>query len=220
MQIDEERDEAEIAALLRVLDDPAPAIDAEAIAARARRADTAVARRPGARTTVLRWAAGVLVAAGLAGIAYAIPGSPVREWMTQVLRRPTVPPSTEAPRESGPAARPAGSGIAVSPGANLVLEFVSPQASGSARVSLTSAPDLVVRAVDGTASFTADIDRLVIGNEGSAASYEIEIPQSAPRVEIRVGAIQVFLKEGDVITPAPGAPSPGPYLVPLQKAGP
>ncbi|MGH7672815.1 MAG: zf-HC2 domain-containing protein, partial [Gemmatimonadales bacterium] len=59
-----EREETEVYALLRHVDDPPPPVDARAVVARAR------ARGLGR----LRWAAGVLLALGLAGAAYAAPG--------------------------------------------------------------------------------------------------------------------------------------------------
>src|SRR5688500_7027672 len=71
-----ERDEAEVHALLRRVDHPAPAVSAEAVAARAGRAPD---RGWG------RWAAGILLALTAAGAAYAAPGSPLRGWARSVL---------------------------------------------------------------------------------------------------------------------------------------
>ncbi|MGH7477911.1 MAG: hypothetical protein ACRELD_16745, partial [Longimicrobiales bacterium] len=72
---EDEREEAGIEALLRTLDHEPPRIMAEDVIARARRA----------RTDWGRIAAALVVALGLAGMAYALPGSPVRGWVDAVL---------------------------------------------------------------------------------------------------------------------------------------
>jgi hypothetical protein len=69
--VDAERAASDVEALLRGLDDPAPHVGAESIAAEAHARDVAVWRR----------AAGLVFAAGLVGAAYAAPGSPVPTWM-------------------------------------------------------------------------------------------------------------------------------------------
>ena len=66
-----QRDEGEILELLRQVDHPLPAVDAEALAARAR----------GIGLVWGRWAAGILLVLGTVGAAYAVPGSPVRGWV-------------------------------------------------------------------------------------------------------------------------------------------
>ena len=87
MHPDEEeaqREEAELNALFRVLDDPPPAVSAEALALRAVM-DKAAARTRGSGW--MRRAAAVLLVVGVAGAAYAIPGSPVRGWVQDFTRK-------------------------------------------------------------------------------------------------------------------------------------
>jgi hypothetical protein len=137
------------------------------------------------------WAAVVLLALGVAGVAYAAPGSPLRQWAHAVavwLRGET--PQPEA----------SGAGIAVAPGQNLIILFTSTQREGSARVSLTDRADVVVRAPVGAATFSLEADRLVIDNKHSRASFEIQIPRAARRVEIRVAGARRFLKDGPAVT--------------------
>jgi hypothetical protein len=55
----------------------------------------------------------------------------------------------------------------------------------------------------------------VIGNQGAASTYDIEIPLRAPRVEVLVKGERIFLKEGQDITIADTGAGTGPYLVPL-----
>ncbi|MGH7561388.1 MAG: hypothetical protein ACRENB_10250, partial [Gemmatimonadales bacterium] len=73
--------------------------------------------------------------------------------------------------------------------------------------------DLLVRAPSGAATFTTEADRLVVEHR-AAVRFEIQIPRSAPRVEIRSGARRVFLKEGPRAQTEPGS-GQGPWLIPL-----
>lgn len=84
-------------------------------------------------------------------------------------------------------------------------------------MSLVAGPEVAVRGPVGAATFTSDVDRLVIDNRGSAASFEIAIPATAPRVEIRVGADRIFLKDGARVTTAGSARGRAPFLLPLAS---
>ena len=205
-----EREEGDVDALLRHLDHPPPAIEAGAVAARA-----------GVREFGWgRWAAGILLTLGLAGAAYAAPGSPLPAWVTAVAewmgggsaRPPSAPAPSPAPL---PPPSPGFAGIAVAPGRALLIHFTSPQAKGWAQVSLTDGGEVVVRALNGAATYTSDDDRLVIDNRGSAASFEIEVPRVAPWVEIRVDRVRVFLKDGPRVTTRQAPDTLGRYLLPL-----
>ncbi len=203
-----EREEAEVVALLRHLDHASPRVTAGMMVARAR------ARRVGYGS----WAAGFALVLGAAGAAYAVPGSPVRGWLNAAVAwigaERSEDPALEvtAPSE---AAEPAVTGIAVPAGENLVIVFASTQAEGTVIVSLLDGNDVVVRARNGAATFGSDVDRLVVNNRGSSASFEIEIPRHAPRVEIHVGGRRVFLKEGSRITTAASLDARGRYLISL-----
>ncbi len=199
------RDEAEIFALLRQLDHRPPVIAAEIVLARARSIKPAWGQ----------WAAGILLLAGAAGVAYAVPGSPLRDWARSVAawigsseRSSPVPPAQTTD--------PVVAGIAAVPGREFVIVFKSPNSEGHARVSLTDRAEVTVRGPLGAASYTSDADRLVIDNQGSGATFEIEIPRTAPRVEIRVAGNRVFLKDRSrVVTKATAEPG-GDYLLPLK----
>lgn len=200
-------EEAAVHALLRHVDHAPPAVDAAAVVATARR------RRP-AR---LRWAAGIVLALGAAGAVYAVPGSPLRGLVEAVRDRVgerASPATVETPaRQPGPDV----AGIAVPAGERLVIAFTAPQQEGRATVSLTDAAEVVIRARSGTATFTSGVDRLVIDNEGSTASFDIEIPRGAPQVEILVAGRRVFVKEGSRITAETSNDSVGPYHLPLAR---
>lgn len=176
--------------LLMSVDHPAPRITAEMVVA------SAAARGIEWR----RWAAGVLLVLTLGGAAYAAPGSPIPGWTRTVASwavgrqdptRPAPPPVTPLTEIAG---------VAVTPGAELVIDFAAPQTKGRVEVRLTDAQDVVVRTVTGGATFTSDPGRLLIQNQGATADFEIEIPRTAPRVEIRVGDARILLKTGSRVT--------------------
>src|SRR5262245_54146288 len=173
---------------LRQLDHAPPQVDAATIANRARTRDF--------RRNVLR-AAGILLALGLlGGMAYAAPGSAIRRWIQSVLRGSAV---DSIPRVQVSVPDPPSSGIAVDPGARLDIRFTTRAPGGRVRVSLIDGPEVVVRAPAGAAAFAADLGRLVITNRDSTALFDIRIPKSALRVEVLVGAVRIFLKDGDRI---------------------
>jgi hypothetical protein len=89
---------------------------------------------------------------------------------------------------------------------------------GLARVRLTDSAHVVVRAANGAATFSSDADRLVIDNRGGVGTFEIQIPRSAPRVEVLVNGARRYLKEGDRVTVNEPAEEPGVYAIPLSRA--
>ena len=190
---------------LRELDHSAPRVRAETIV----RAVDRHAQRWG------RWAATILVMVTVAGVAYAAPGSPLpklvgrlTEWMRGDDRAATVPPSATRERIA--------SGTAMTPGDRLRIVFLAEQPGGVALVSLTDAAIVEVRALDRPAEFTLDPDRISIDNAASTARFEVDIPSSAPRVEILVGDRRILLKESTrVVTDAPRDPD-GKYRVSLS----
>jgi hypothetical protein len=207
MRIDEPtHDQDDINALLRHLDHPGPPVSAEVIIARAR------GRKPGWR----RWAAGILLVTGLGGVAYAVPGSPVPGWVNAVVAAIAGTGNTPAPSGLLPPPVPneEPAGVAVAPGGDFTILFTRTADSGLARITLTGGSDVVVRAPGGAATFTSDINRLVIDNLPTSAVYEISIPASAPRVGITVQGRRVFVKDHDRIT-ADGATSNQQYVIPL-----
>jgi len=196
-------DDGRIEELLRVLDHPVPAVTAEAIARRARRH-----RWP------VRWAAAVLLLIGAAGAAFAFPGSPLRRWVAGIVARWSGGPATVAPPSPAPRSDSGSAGLAVPPGDALVIQFEG-AAAGEVRVILADRPDVLVRAGTGRASFTSENRRLRIDARGVADTFAVEIPNAAPRVEIRVSGSRVFLKDGARTTAAVPADSTGRYRIPL-----
>lgn len=208
MHLDEDpRDQEDINVLLRQLDHPLQPLSVEAVIARAAR------RRPG----WARWAAGILLVAGVGGVAYAIPGSPVPRWVEAVVdgiagtRNPPAPDSVPAPVPDATAA-----GIAVQPSGDFTIHFSRAAEGSEARITLTGGTDVIVRAPGGSATFTSDVNRLVINNLPTSAVFEIAIPRSASRVEIEVQGRRVFLKDHDRITATHATMFNEQYVLPLS----
>lgn len=238
---DAKHEEEWIFELLREIDHPVPEADANAVSARmseGARADVAsgshnhaptvaaidgVGGRPTTsrtRTTLVwaRLAAGLILLLAAAGVAYAVPGSPVRAWMSRVVgasngasaRPPRVVPVAPA--------NPWIAGVAVAPSGRFTIRFITTQKKGTATVSLTNGSEITVSALDGTAAFTSGIDRLTIDNAASENSYEIHVPRGAHWVEILVADRRLLLKRGDQVVTSAGADSGGHYVLPLTSA--
>ena len=210
MQLDEE-----VGTLLRQLDHPLPSVQA-----------TDLMKRPERRQwTWMGKAASVLLIVGLGGIAWAAPGSVLPSLVAKATawivgaRTPPVRPVAAAAPVPAPVPAPAFSGVAVSPGAHLIIAFSSAQAEGAARVSLADVSDVSVRTAAGAAAFTSTDDRLIIDNAKSRATFEIVIPRNAARVEILVEGRRVFEKVGLRVTARNAQQSRGLYVLPLSRSG-
>lgn len=180
-----QRDADEVNALLRLVDHPVPQHSAQAIVARVR-----------PRVAWGRWAAGVLLVATLGGAAYAAPGSPFRRLVNSTVTLLAGRSETRlVPPVQAPDVDPLGGGIAVEPGLALLIQFTAYQSAGDAHVSLTDGDMVTVRAPNGAATFTSDAERLIVDNTGSVSNFEIQIPRTAPRVEMRVGTERRYLKD-------------------------
>lgn len=203
---DEERD---VFTALAALDHAVPAVSTSAIERRAH--STAVRRVPRA--------AGVVIALGVAGAAYAAPGSPLPAWLGAlsgwIRGEPSVSQVASSPSPPAPSDAP---GIAVPPGSSLTIAFTSWQTAGVARVRLADSAHVVVRAPNGAATFSSDADRLVIDNRGGTATFEIRIPRSARRVEILVNGTRRYLKEGDRVAANESRDEAGVHTIPLSRA--
>lgn len=202
------KEEANVFGLLRALDHPVPAIAVGAVEDRARVPDR---RR-------LQWAAGIVLALGIAGAAYAAPGSPLPRWVSVLSGWMRAEPELTQTQSSPSPPQASGiAGVAITPGQRLVIAFTSSQTEGGAHVRLTDSAEVVVRAPSGAATFSSDADRLVIDNRGRTGTFELQIPRTAPRVEILVDGTRRFLKEGGRITANEVRGAPGVYAIPLSR---
>ena len=71
-------------------------------------------------------------------------------------------------------------------------------------------------APSGAAMFGSEAGRLRVANHDSTATFEVEIPRDARRVEIRVAGRQIFLKEGARVTAEGSSDRHEVYLLPLS----
>jgi anti-sigma factor RsiW len=214
LRIDEAgREEKAIFDLLGHVDHPAPRVGPETIA------------RGGVFSTAWgRRVAGFVIAVALAGAAYAVPGSPLPALLKQVggwiTGRTPTPPAPTAIEEAPPGPSPVTSGIAVPASRRFAIHFAAEQTLGVVTLSLTDGPNVVVRVLGGTVAFTTDLDRLSVENSGAAVDYEVELPRSAPWVEVFVGGRRVVLKDGDRFVADAPADARGRYILPLAPPPP
>jgi hypothetical protein len=199
------QEEAWVFARLGMVDHPLPRVTVTSITSRSPRSAWA------------RLAAAVFLAVGLAGVAYAAPGSPLRDAIRGLVdlveRRPV---SAASPPERSKTAEPQG-GIAVDPGARLTIDFPSSTTPDTAVISLTDGAEVVTRALAGTASFTSDAEHLTIRHSGGATTFEVLVPRAAPWVGIRSGIRQIWVKSHARIQTSVASDSAGRYVLPLSQ---
>lgn len=189
-----ERTRDEIDVLLRAVDHPHPSVSAASLVRRAQREGTG-------RTRAFRRAAGIVLAVVAAGVAYAAPGSPLREWIRGPERAPAA--ATSSPVQARrPIPRRITAGIAVTAGESLVIQFAASQQTGVVRITLVDSATVVVRAPESAATFSSAEGRLLIDNAGSTASFEIELPRAAPSIEVRVGDRRLLMSRGGQLSGA------------------
>lgn len=190
------REAGEAATLLARLDHPLPARTAADVIRRAPR------RRVG-------WAAAALLVLGGAAAAHALPGSPLRGWIDVVAERLGLRATASAPAPA-PAA-----GIAVEPGAALVVDFIG-DAGGSVEVEPTDSALVAVSAPAGTAEFAHEEGRISVRWQGDAR-FLVRIPRDAARVEIHAHGRPVLVKSRDELTVS-GRPAALPLRLRLDPA--
>jgi hypothetical protein len=194
-------EEREIFASLRRLDHPVPPVSATEIAGRA-----AAGRIPWGRI-----AAGFVLVLATTGALFAVPGSPLPGLLRSALDRE----AATQPRATGDRP-PYESGVAVRPGEEVDVVFVSRQQRGSATVRLVDDPDLSIRAIGQPVAFDVDLGRLTVLNARAEADYEIFIPRTARSVRVLVGAEVVLHKERDRVLSSAGMDPEGVYHVPMR----
>lgn len=203
------RREARIFGLLEALDHEPP------VARPAWRAST-----PAERATMRdrpawqRIAASVVLVIAAGGVLYALPGSPLRDWIagSGAGERRTEDRDSR-PAENGAEAL---SGLSVRPEGPYAVAFLSRQSSGEIRVELSSSPDVQVRIVGEPVGLESGPDRLVVSNAGSRSSYEIRVPAAGPAVTLLLDGEAVFRKDGQRIEARSDPDPSGAYRIDLS----
>jgi len=208
------REEAEIYEALMALDHQAPAPMTVSVLVGAAEA---AARPPIVGVPWMRWAATIALGLGVAGVAYAAPGSPLREWIAALTER-TAPPSE--PPASQPAEVTGGGGVGVAPGDLLLIDFSGVTDGAAVRVLFTDAAELQAGGGSGQVAFTLGPGRLLVGPV-RADTIQLEIPRAAPRVEVRSGDRTVAVAERGALL-VDGAPmdGPGPFVLSISEVSP
>jgi anti-sigma factor RsiW len=206
---DEGRREARIFALFEALDHEPSAERLELPAS------PSAERAPApTRPAWLRIAASIAFVIAAGGVLYALPGSPLREWIPG--------PGADADGRrigEGQAAGEAGalSGLTVRPDGPYEIAFVAGQSSGRIRVELAPSPDVAVRVVGEPVGLESGPDRLVVSNAGSRASYEIRLPAEGPTIAILLDGRIVFRQQGERVETAAVRDPSGAYLIDLSS---
>jgi hypothetical protein len=182
---DATREDDDVTALLQQLDHARPQVDADAIARRAR----------ATRGSGMRRAAGIVSALGAAGALYAAPGSPVREWLT-ALRTDSEPATVTTPSSV-----PEPGGVIVSPDDAVLIVFSARPAPGHVLVNVVDGGAVEIRApVASGVTFTSEPDRVRVDNRDSSATFEIRVPRTARRIEIRALQDRLFVLQDERVT--------------------
>lgn len=198
-------EEGEIFQLLKSVDQEPSDLNAETLIAVGR------SRR---RPVRYRWAAVLFLIAALTGVAYAIPGSPLRAWIEAIYSADRAETEQVAPSPE-PAPETEAAGIAVDPGERLAIVFGAPPAGARVRIVLTDATQVTVQAATGQARFTSGTDQLLVSLSGDSTRVNIQIPRTAPRIDILVGVRRIWTKTGPgIVAPSPSGPDSA-YALPL-----
>lgn len=195
-----EQEERDVFDRLGALDHPVPHHDVNAVM----QARVENERAPSTVPHVwLRRAAVIVMIAVLGGAAYAIPGSPLPAWIDKIAtalqdggKAPVEQDRVNVDTVDTTTLVPAVSGVAIPPSRNFAIVLAAPQDSGVVYLTPTDGFNVVIRAIGGAPRYTlASSDRLDVDNTGLDSSYEIEVPMTAPYVELMIGDRRVVLKD-------------------------
>jgi hypothetical protein len=173
-----------------------------------------MARARAGRRSPLPWAATIVLTLGVAGVAYAAPGSPLPRWIEAVGR--SLGFGTERAPNASVNDRSL-AGVAVAPGDSLVIRFAAAPAAivGYARVELTDESQVVVASPASSTRFTTEPTVLLVEHR-TGDTLRVGLPRSSRHVEIEVGGRTVLLlEEGSAPVTDVVADSAGAYLIPM-----
>jgi len=174
--------DAQIGALLRLLDHPVPA----------RAAPQPHRHRFGVRQAALAASLAVFLAGAAAA---AVPGTALNRWFRSQLggASPTAPraaPPPPAPAPTAPAQVAGGVEIAV-PRA-LVVTFAEPEPAGVLAVRATSRANASLQAYGGDVGYQVGDGRIEVDNRKPAGRYSLEVPATISRLTVLVAGQPVF----------------------------
>lgn len=162
-----------------------------------------------------RRAAGLLSLLGGSGALWALPA--VRNWVQDAVagEAPSAVVIPVAVSGSAKARAPeAPSGIALVPGARVVIEVSA--GSGGVRARLADRPDVSIAAEGGHAAFETAEGRLRVRPDRGVA-IRIEVPQSAPLVEVIMAGRREFVVRAGIVTTNAPHDGQGWYQLPRRE---
>jgi anti-sigma factor RsiW len=172
--------EAQVGALLRLLDHPVPV----------RAAPEARASRFGVRQAALAASLAVFLAGAAAA---AVPGTALNRWFQSQLG--SAPPTTPRAAPSAPAdtapAQIAG-GVAIPAPRALVITFAEAEAGGVLTVRPGSRADASLQAYGGDVGYQVGDGRIAVDNRKPAGRYTLEVPATLSRLTVLVDGRSVF----------------------------
>lgn len=171
------------------------------------------------RPLVRAAAAGLILLA--AGVAAAVPGSPVREWLRDVVARIDPPTAASVDSPFAPVEVGAPTIVAIEPYAgSAAVDVTDPDTAVQLRVRLVREAALTVRA-DGDAAgatFSSGPGRLTIAGPGNG-DIRIDVPRDAANVTISVdGRPYLVRRGGELRIYLPGVDTAGAEIVlPIRR---
>ena len=195
------RRDTEIAALLRRIDHTPPRIDPAVLQRRARR-----------RVMRSRLAAAGIVIFLAVGAASAMPGSPIRSWISSMTGRGDEGTALPGGVQATDSARiPSGVSVPATDGFELVFETM--QEAGLVTVILADEPEVSIRSDDAGVGYAIEPWGVRVMNGGSVASYQVVVPSEVQDFSIRVESTTVFRKRGRSIETSVKPDSAGRYII-------
>jgi anti-sigma factor RsiW len=175
--------DAEIGALLRLLDHPVPARAAPQVSR---------SRVFGARRAAIAASLAVFLAGAAAA---AVPGTALNRWFRSQLG--SAPPTAPHAASSAPVAAPlapaqVAGGVEIPVPRALVLTFAEPQTHGVLTVRATSRANASLQAYGGDVAYQVGDGRIEIDNRNPADRYTLEVPAGLSRLTVIVGGRSVF----------------------------
>jgi anti-sigma factor RsiW len=174
--------DAQIGALLRLLDHPVPARGAP--------------EGRGSRFGVRRAALAASLAVFLAGAAAAaVPGTALNRWFRSQLgsATPTAPrAASPAPAAAPTAPAQVAGGVEIPAPRALVVTFAEPEPSGVLSVRATTRANASLQAYGGDVAYQVGDGRIEVDNHKPAGRYSLEVPATLPRLTVLVAGRAVF----------------------------
>ena len=178
--------------LLTALDESPPPMSVDELIEIAQRRHIPARRAPRG----IAWAASVAGLVVVTIVAAAIPGSPVRAIVQNLLEElgPASPQPT-APAEPWDAQ----AGVAITPDGAIEIIFDAAQSSGSIEVQLIQTDIARIEVRGDSVGFAVGDRSIRVENQNATANYRITLPEDLQQTVIRIGTRTVFAKQGSRI---------------------